>query len=217
MTLLRQTMNDLTKESGPLDLGPDRSRLFVRVIRALARGRPVSHDNVADLIADLGLTQDDARSFLEQWTERDGDGNVVGLGITLNETPHQYKTDGIEVFAWCALDTLVFPRILDRTGHIESRSPVSGKTTTVEVTPEGVTSASPSDAVISVPLVEPHEVDTRSVQAIWGTFCHRSFFFPSRDEGERWAQDRAKIGIGSLDEGFDVAHDFAARVLAYGP
>lgn len=216
MTTIKTAMNDLTKEDGPLDLGPGRSRLFVRVIRALARGRPVSDAEIAGLIADLELTREDARAFLEQWTERDADGNVVGLGLTLNETPHRYTTNGTQLFAWCALDTLEFPRILDRAGHVESRSPLSGETITVEVTPDGVASARPADAVISVPVVEPHEVDTSSVQAIWGTFCHRSYFFPSRDEGERWAQDKEKIGIGSLDEGLDIADDFAARVLAYG-
>ena len=217
MTTVKESMDDLTKEGGPLDFGPDRSRLFVRVIRTLARGRPLSDGEVEGLIADVGLSQDDAHTFLEQWTERDADGNVVGLSITLKETPHRYTTNGKPVFAWCALDTLTFPRILDGTGHVESRSPVTGETTTLDVTPEGIASANPASTVISVPVVEPHEVDTSSVQAIWGTFCHRSFFFPSRDEGERWARDKEKIVIASLDEAFDIARDFVARLRAYEP
>jgi alkylmercury lyase len=209
-------MNDLTKDGGPLDFGPDRSRLFVRLIREVARGRPVSDEQVAGLIADLGLRPEEARRFLEHWTERDPAGNVVGLSVTLNETPHRYISNGTPVFAWCALDTLTFPRILDRPGQVESRSPASAETTALELTPDGVTSANPSDAVISIPVVEPHEVDTSSVEAIWGTFCHRSFFFLSREDGERWARDKDKIVIASLDEGFDIARDFATRLLTYG-
>jgi alkylmercury lyase len=216
MTTVRQTMNDLTEEGGPLDFGPNRSRLFVRVIRKLALGRPVSGNEVADLIADLGIGMEEAGEFLARWTERDAHGNLVGLGITLNETPHRYVTNGTSVFAWCALDTLIFPQVLNRPGRVQSRSPASGGTTALELTPDGVTSASPPDAVISLPVVERHAVDTSSVPAIWSTFCHRSYFFPSRDEGERWAREKEKIAIASLDEGVEIARDVVARILAYG-
>ena len=216
MTTIRQTMDDLTKEGGELDFGPDRSRLFVRMIREVARGRPVSENEVAGLITDLALPPEEAREFLERWTERDAAGEIVGLSITLNETPHRYTTNGTPLFAWCAMDTLVFPQLLNRAGHVESRSPASGETTTMEVTPEGVTGVSPPGAVISLPEVEANEVDTSSVEAIWGTFCHRSYFFPSPEEGERWARDRKKIGIASLDEGVQYARELAARILTYG-
>jgi hypothetical protein len=84
------------------------------------------------------------------------------------------------------------------------------------VTPDGVTRISPPGAAISVPVVEPYEVDISSVEAIWGTFCHRSFFFPSRDEAERWVGDNDKIAVASLDEGSESALDLAGRILAYG-
>jgi alkylmercury lyase len=216
MTTLKQTMDDLTNQGGPLDLGPDRTRLFIRVIRELARGRPVTSHRVSELIADLGLAPGEARDFLEQWTEQDDDGNVVGLTITLNETPHRYITDGASAFAWCALDTLVLPRVLNSTARVESRSPATDETVTLEVTPEGVKSGTPPGAVISAPVVELHEMDTSSVEAIWGTFCHRSFFFPSRDEAELWVGDKDKIAVASLDEGSESALDLAERILAYG-
>lgn len=216
MTTLRETMDDLTNQGGPLDLGPDRTRLFIRMIRELARGRPVTSPRVSDLTADLGLAPGEAREFLEQWTERDDGGNVVGLGITLNETPHRYITNGTSAFAWCALDTLVLPRVLNSTARVESRSPATGEIVRLEVAPEGIKSVTPPGAVISGPLVEPHEMDTSSVEAIWGTFCHRSFFFPSSDEAERWVGDNDKIAVASLDEGSESALDLAGRILAYG-
>jgi alkylmercury lyase len=215
MTTLKTAMYDLTKEGGPLDLGPDQSRFFVRMIREIASGRPVSDKEVARIIDELGLSPDEARDFLERWTERDAKGNVVGLGISLNETPHRYTTSGTQLFAWCALDTLVFPMVLNRTGHVESISPASGQTSTLEVTTEGIENVRPPGTVISLPLVEANEVDTGSVQAIWTTFCHRSYFFPSREEADRWGRDKKKIDIASLDDGVEFARQVAARMLAH--
>jgi alkylmercury lyase len=217
MTLIRQSMGDLFAEGGPLDLGPDRSRFFVRLIREVARGQPVPQDQVAGLIADLELAPGEAREFLEQWTERDRNGDVVGLVITLNETPHRYTMDGRQLFAWCAMDTLVLPTLFDRAGHVESVSPTSGETSTLDVTPEGLKTVSPRETVLSFPVVEPDEIDTSSVPAIWGTFCHRTYFFASRNEAERWVRDKDKIGIASLDEGFDYARGLGERLRAYDP
>jgi hypothetical protein len=113
------------------------------------------------------------------------------------------------------MDTLEVPIVLNSAGHVESKSPASGQTITLDATPEGVDNISPAGAVISMPLIDTQDVDLTSVEAIWGTFCLHSYFFPSRDEAERWVNDKGNIPILSPDEGFDLARDFAARFLVY--
>ena len=56
----------LTRPGGLLDYGPDLSRLLIRVMRELGRGRPVPRERVNRIIDDLGMARDDAyaRCFL---------------------------------------------------------------------------------------------------------------------------------------------------------
>ena len=54
----------LTESGGPLDYGPDRSRLLLRVLRTLAKGHPVSADQVERTIADLGIDRRAAHESL---------------------------------------------------------------------------------------------------------------------------------------------------------
>lgn len=62
---------------------------------AAATGRPVKQ--IADSLPGLPSI------------ELDEQGRVVGMGITLNPTPHHFEVDGTNLFTWCALDTLIFP------------------------------------------------------------------------------------------------------------
>ena len=86
----------------------------------------------------------------------------------------------------------------------------------MRVSPTRVEEVSPHGAVVSIPLVDPNAVDMSSVDAIWNTFCHHSFFFPSRTEAEQWATGREDIEIVPVEEGFAIGRQMAARLLAQG-
>lgn len=43
-------------------------------------------------------------------------------GLNLRSTPHWFTIDGKKLYTWCALDTLIFPPILDREAYIEAVS-----------------------------------------------------------------------------------------------
>jgi hypothetical protein len=103
---------------------------------------------------------------------------------------------------------------LDQTGRVESTSPVSSATVRLTVGPAGVTDPSPADAVISLPVVDAGQTDTSSVEAIWRTFCHRSYFFPSRAEAGEWADGQDSVEIASLDEGCVLAREVAEAFTA---
>ena len=210
-----EMIRKLTEAGGPFDYGPERSRLVVRVQRALAQGQPVIAEQVTRFAAEIGIAPDEADAFLQPVTERDEDDNIVGaFGLSLNEHPHRVVLDGTRLSAWCAADTLFLPAVLGRSATVESPSPVSGQPIRLRVSPERVEEVSPAGTVVSIVIVDPAAADVGSVEAIWGTFCHQIFFFASREEAERWAAGREDIEILSVDEGFEVGRQRAAWLLA---
>jgi len=211
-----QSVEELTKPGGALDLGRDPARLLVHVIRLLAqRGGPLPGQEVDRELVELGLDHQTARQFLEQWTERNDDGDVVGLGVTYNPTPHRMIVGDARMWAWCAMDTLIFAIVLDQRVAVESTSPAPGETVRLRVDPHGTLQTEPADAVVTFPARTNDQVDISSTTAIWGTFCHHSFFFGSRANAEQWAAGRTDIEILSIGEGFEIAEQLAAGFLRY--
>ena len=114
----------------PRDFGPENSRLLIRVWKALAKGRPLNAEQVAEIAAELGMQLDAAEEFLRGASERNADDNIVGIvGLSLNEQwVHRFDVDGTSLRTWCAWDSLFLPPMLGQTATIESESPQTGKT-----------------------------------------------------------------------------------------
>ncbi len=120
-----------------LDYGPDRSRLLIRVMRLLAQGNPVDGKQVDRIIADLGIGQAEANQFLRQITERDAEDRIVGImGLSLNDHPHRFVVNRVELATWCAEDTLFLPAMLEQTATVESASPVSNQNIYLTISPQ---------------------------------------------------------------------------------
>ncbi|MGH3647150.1 MAG: organomercurial lyase [Micromonosporaceae bacterium] len=214
-TRLTRSTSELTEAGGALDLGPDRTRLATRIFRLLAEGRPITAARADRTIAELGVDPDQARQLLEAWTERNEAGDVVGLGVSLNETPHQMTIGDAHVYAWCAMDTMILAIILNQPITVASAAPGTGHPVRLTAHPDGATDPGPAGAVITWPARRAEQVDLDSTSGIWATFCHHSFFFPSREQAQQWATGHDDIEILSLDEGFAVARDIAAAWLRY--
>ena len=186
-----------------LKYGPDQRRLQLRVLRQLAHGRPLTAEQVERLIADLGIRSEEAHQFLREVTERDAMDQIVGaMGLSLSDTPHRLSVAGVSFSAWCALDTLFLPTMLQQTATIESPSPVTHHPVRLRVSPERVEEVDPEAAVVSYVLVDPSREHIASVQAMWSAFCTHVHFFASREEGEQWASGRDDIVLLTVDEGF---------------
>ena len=183
--------------------GPDHARLLLRVIRHLAHGHPITAEQVDRHIADLGIAPEPAHQFLREVTERDATDQIVGaMGLSLSDHPHRLSVAGVSLSAWCALDTLFLPAMLQQTATIESPSPVTHHPIRLRVSPEQVEEVNPKVAVVSLVLVDPSRENMASVQAIWSTFCDHVHFFATREEGEQWAKGRENIVILTVEEGF---------------
>ncbi len=199
-----------------LNFGPDTSRLLIRVWRTLAKGRPVSGEQIDQIISGLGVNQDEAGEFLRGVTERDSSDSIVGIfGLSLNDHPHRFTVNGASLTTWCAEDALFLPAMLDQTATVESHSPVSREKVGLTVGPEGVEEVSPAGAVLSIVTLDPSKVDTSSVEAIYGNFCEQIHFFASRQEAERWAAGRDNIDILSVEEGYELGKLAFSELLAH--
>lgn len=219
-TRFTAAMAELTRPGGGIDLGHDRARIAVRLMRLLAKGHPVARAHALDSIAELGIDRQYANTVLDGWTERDTTGgrdDIVGFGLTYNQTPHQMIIDGVRMWAWCGMDTVVFSHVLDKSIDIESAVPDTGEIIRLHATPSGITDVDPAGAVATQRAPSNDQVDTSSAAGIWGSFCHHNFFFPDRATAQRWVADRGDIGILSIPEAFTVARDIAGALLRYEP
>ncbi len=67
-------------------------------------------------------------------TEFDQQGNIIGWGITLLPTRHQFRLKKFPLFTWCAFDTVLFPPLLHVEAHVQSRCAATGQPITFAAT-----------------------------------------------------------------------------------
>jgi alkylmercury lyase len=197
-----------------LDYGLDQRRLLLQVVRQLAHGYPITAEQVDHLIADLGIGSEAAHQFLMEITERDARDQIVGaIGLSLSDHPHRLSVAGVSLSAWCALDTLFLPAMLQQTATIESPSPVTHHMIRLRVSPDRVEEVDPTRAVVSYVVVDPNRENMGSVQAIWSAFCTHIHFFATWEEGEQWASGRNDIVLLTVEEGFAWGRQVWSRVF----
>ena len=122
-----------------------------RIFGLLADGQPISAEQLASVSTEsthqvaeiLRQVRDDGAEFNER-------GELVGLVLTLNPTPHEFRVGGRDLFAWCALDTMFLPGLIGRRARVRSTCPVTGSTIELTVSPTGVADVDPPETVLTV-------------------------------------------------------------------
>ena len=201
-------VNDMREIVNRLGLtGEAEATLHVALLRELVQGRPVTLERLA---ASLNWTTDQVVQMLEQLpcgtVEYDGQGRLVGFGITLRETPHAFVVNDQPLYTWCALDALMFPAVIGEPAQVRSHCPRTHKPVTLTVTPREVLSLQPEDTVLSLVSVAT-EGDIRSA------FCCDVHFFASRSAGEAWSRDKPHASIVTVQEGFELGQAIARQLL----
>jgi alkylmercury lyase len=172
-------------------------QLLPHAIRLLAEGEPVTLEQLA---ATAGRSIEDIEAALAAQTsaERDDQGRLVGLALTLRRTSHRITVDGRALFAWCATDTLMVPVILGRPAVIESTCPQTGTAIRIELTPDAVNRVDPPDAVMSA--VRPRgELENVRAQT-----CDHGHFFSSRAATAAWTQAHPDGHIYPVEQAFQL-------------
>lgn len=179
--------------------------LLVPLMRLLAHGNPVS---VEDLATTTGRTVDEVRDGLAAApdTEYDDRERIVGQGLTLRPTPHRFTVAGQELYTWCALDTLVFPALIEATASIESTSPASGRPIHLTASPDQVTDIEPPTAVVS--LVNPEDMTS-----IRSSFCNQVHFFASAEDAQTWLAGHPGAEILPVADAYQLGTELTAVML----
>lgn len=124
---------------------------YVAMLRAIfLRGAATSKELAAATGQSAERIVELFRGLAAAGVEVDFDGNVVGAALTVRPTPHSFRVKGRDLYAWCALDALFLPGLLDETAQVESTCPSSGEEIRLTVSPEGVETCHPTTAVLTV-------------------------------------------------------------------
>jgi alkylmercury lyase len=161
----------------------------------LAGGKPASLEEIA---AAAGKPPEGVRAALDRFpsAEWDEQGRVVGLGLTLQLTPHRLELEGsTTLFAWCALDALLFPALLGRPTSIESPCRGTGELVHIEVTPAGIEMVEPPSAVVSIVAAQ----DLANFRRVG---CSNTHFFSSPKAASGWLEKHPEATILPAEEAF---------------
>ena len=184
----------------PAERSEEFAKLLLALLRELAKGRPVSSGALAST---LGWSASRVVALLEQQpcTEYDEQGNVVGYGITLNETAHALEVDGQRLYTWCALDALMFPVMIGKAARVLSCCAASGHSVSLRVSPDGVRDLKPASAVVSFPPAD-------AVPDIRRSFCCHVNFYASAAAACRSTHENMEL-VGA-EEAFGLGRLIAA-------
>ena len=169
----------------------------------LARRKEASLEEIA---AASGKSPEEVRTALDRFpsAEWDEQGRIVGLGLTLGLTPHRLELEGRTLFAWCALDALLFPVLLGRPASIESPCRGTGELVHIEVTPAGIEAVEPPSAVVSI-------VAARDLTNFRRVSCNNAHFFSCPEAASRWLEKHPEATILSVEDTFRLG-----RLIAEG-
>jgi len=184
-------------------------RFILPLLRFLAEGKPVEPVRLAT-VAHRPLEEIQA-IVQSSDAEVDQAGNIVGWGLSLVPTPHQFQLGETILSTWCALDALAFPALLGRTAHVVSTCPATGKTVSLTVTPTHIERLSPASAVVSV-RAPGADTDLCHVR---GGFCMQGHFFATHEAAVAWPELHPQAVLLSVEEAASLGRALARRILAF--
>lgn len=189
--ILKARQNSPTRESAAF------SR---QLLQLLAEGEPVTPERLAAVSGQpvefiritFATLQNCGCEFNEQ-------GALIGDALTLTPTQHRFRVNKRDLYAWCALDTLFLPALINETAEITSTCPQTGASIQLTVSPEGIEAVSPPETALSIVTA------AGCTSGINGTFCGQTHFFASTEAANAWVGGRTDFAILSVNEGFELA------------
>lgn len=190
-------LSGILEQLSPANRPKGFAQFLIELFRELAKGRAVSKDRLA---AALDWPMERMQALLEQTpeTEYDDQGDIVGYGITLRETPHLIEISGRHLYTWCALDALMFPPLIAQHVRVKSHCPVTGILISFLVTPNQISQIEPKGAVIS--LLRPARMTY-----IRTAFCCYVHFFASANAAGIWLSQQNGAQAVSIEDAFRLA------------
>lgn len=179
----------------------------IQSIRLLAEGHPVAAEQIASASR---VAVDGVHHWLNQiragGAEFDTRGNLVGCVLSLNATSYLFRVNGRDLYAWCALDTLFLPALLQQPAQVESTCPTTGAEIRLIIAPEGVKAVEPASTVVSVvvPGITPDCAQCARAGP-QSPVCSQMHFFSSREAASTWLVAHPGVAVLSVDEAWQLA------------
>lgn len=167
--------------------------------RLLLEGHPVA---LAQLARAMHASVEEITAVLQAIPELEYDerGDIVGKGLTLIPTAHQFHVNHHPLFTWCAWDTLYFPVLLKVSAQVISQCAVTASTIRFTATPEQIDGLDSQAAMISLVINDATACSTNVREA----FCCYSHFFASPQAAASWQQAHPSALLLSVEEAYQV-------------
>jgi alkylmercury lyase len=155
-----------------------RSGVWLALLQLLMQGQPVATAQIAQAV---GQSPREVARVLAGCVDLKVDGHhIVGRGLSLNRTPHQFRLSGHTLYTWCAPDTLMYVAALGQTAEIRSTCPVTQNEIRFKLTSDTLTDLTPATAVISVVIPAGADICCRD------NLCNQGHFFSTAEAASRW-------------------------------
>jgi alkylmercury lyase len=134
-------------------------------------------------------------------------GALIGDALTLTPTQHRFRVKDRELYAWCALDTLFLPALINETAEITTTCPQTGVSIQLTVSREGVEAVSPLETALSIVIA------SGCTSGINGTFCGQTHFFACSEAAAQWIGERTEFAVLSVGQAFELARQVYVEPL----
>jgi len=201
----------------PPQLDADQSRLLIQGWQRLIDGSSITPGQIEQIFSTVRISFDAGNAFINQVSERDGEGNVVGIfGLSQLKHPHQFEVKGHTFSTWCAWDTLFLPGFLKQTATVRTYCPVTKEKIQLTITPDKVEQVSPHGTVLSMVIPEMAKGGCDSSEEIRCSFCRLVHFFSSPEVSKEWVLEKNRdIVILSVEEGYRLGQLAFERLHKY--
>lgn len=195
-------------------VSPEDQRIGMVLLHELAVGKPVALSRLAEA---LGVPVEVVETFvrdsaLSPFIHVDKEDRIQGCwGLSVKPTHHQVTINGRTLWAWCAVDSLLYAELFGEAVEIETRDPETDHVNRLTVSPTRIEAVEPTGIVVS--MVPPQTADFTSNPRLRASACNVMYFFASRASAERWQAKHPETVLISLDEAFAFAKRSNAHVF----
>ncbi len=186
---------------------PEQRVLELTLIRSLSEGKPVPPEQLsAAAELPIEVAREIFESLQNSGADFDSSGRLIGLVLTQRPTPHIFQLNSLELFAWCALDTLFLPSLIGQTAKVTSTCPVTGEAIHLTVHPDVIQYAEPGGIVLSI-VVPDYSAACQLGQAggAQGAVCSSMHFFSDRRAASTWLVAQPDLAILTLEKARELA------------
>jgi alkylmercury lyase len=179
-----------------------------QILKLLAEGEPVTPERLAEVSGQpMEFIRTTFAALQNCGCELNEQGALIGDALTLTPTPHRFRVNDRDLYAWCALDTLFLPALIDRTAEVTSACPQTGATIQLTVSPDGIEAVSPAETHLSIVFTPG------CTSGIQGTFCGQIHFFALPEAAVHWVGERADFAVLSVTEAYELARQVYVEPL----